>query len=111
MAHLQIVNLPPGWKMEDALSLVEKDNEILIKIAPWLMKLLLGDKWPSFHGFNFDAVHSFVLRQDGTIDPLASDFDGKECEDLAPGPSFKLNISMIDDVFSPVPKIIPLRRK
>lgn len=111
MALLHIEELPPGSKMEELIVVIKRDNKHLIKISPWLMKLILGGKWPEFHGFNFDAVHAFVLRPDLTIDPLASDFDDDECEDLAPGPSFKLKISMIDDVTSPVPKIIPIRRK
>jgi hypothetical protein len=56
-----------------------------------LVRKLLGDKWPEFHSFCFEAVDCFKL-EDGVLIP----YDGIDGEPV-PGPNFKL--VMIDDVF------------
>jgi len=94
MVHLQHIHLPLGSKMEGLISLTAGKGKIDIRFSPILVKFMLGGKWPEFHGFNFDAVHSYCLEKDGTLVPYDTDFGGEP----VPGPSFALHL--IDDVFS-----------
>jgi len=102
MANLEIIELPPGWKMEDLISITKHGKGVRVALSPWLVKRMLGGEWPEFHGFGFGAVHSYLLEKDGTLIPMDMGCGGEP----VPGPSFKL--SMIDDVFSDTPKLIPL---
>ncbi len=94
--EVEVINLSEGWVKQDKPITITEGKQVRLSSA--LVKLMLGGKWPKFHGFGFNEVHSWAIEKDGTLVPMASGFSD---EDLAPGPSFKLY--MIDDVFSDPP--------
>jgi len=89
-----LLQLPIGFKMEGFMSAQKGRGGIDLRLSPILVKFMLGGQWPEFHGFDFDAVHSYRLEKDGALVPYDSDAGGNP----VPGPSFKLE--MIDDFIS-----------
>jgi len=86
-----------------------RDNYVRVIFSTPFVKMLVGGRWPKFHGFGFDQIDHWELEQDGTLLPIAGSYNDEPEDppekDLAPGPSFKLSISMIDDVFHDPPKV------
>jgi len=82
--HLEVVHLPIGWKYGEPIAITVEGQLVL---SPAMVKMLLGGKWPKFHGFNFNAVSSWLF-ENGELIPL------DELGEEAPGPNLKLKLSI-----------------